>query len=29
MRAFAMAVLEPAHPHITRCEKEWIIMRKP
>ena len=29
MRAFATAALEPAHPHITRCGKQWIITRKP
>ena len=29
MRAFATAALEPAHPHITRCGKQWITMRRP
>jgi hypothetical protein len=27
MRVFATAAFEPAHPHITRCGKQWIITR--
>ena len=29
MRAFAMAALEPALPHITLCGKQWITTRRP
>jgi hypothetical protein len=29
MHAFATAALEPAHPPITPCGRQWITMRRP